>query len=80
MVRGDSVERDGNFLPALAAEGDVDVSVRVDCRICDGMQVVGDLHAQRHGERRAFDTAHAHAHCAAGCSFGDTRDQQIFGG
>ena len=80
VVRGDFVERDGNLLAALAAEGDVDVSFGVDCGAGDWMEVVGDLHAERHGEGRAFDAAHFHAHCAAFGAIGDARDQHIFGG
>ena len=45
VVRSDFVERDGNFLAALAAEGDVDVSFGVDGGIGDWMQIVGNLHA-----------------------------------
>jgi hypothetical protein len=45
VVRSDLVERDGNFLAALAAEGDVDVSFGIDGGAGDGMEVVGDLHA-----------------------------------
>ena len=80
VVRGDFVKRDGNFLAALAAEGDVDVAVGVDGRIGDGMQVVGDLRAEREGERRAFDAAHFHADGAARGSFRHARDQKIIGG
>jgi len=80
VVRGDFVERDGNFLAALAAEGDVDVSFGVDCGAGDGMEVVGNLHAERHGKRSAFDAAHFHAHCAAFGAIGDARDQNVLGG
>ncbi len=80
VIRGDFVERDGNFLAALAAEGDVDVSFGVDGGAGDWVEVVGDLHAERHWERSAFDAAHFHAHCAAFSAIGDARDQHIFGG
>ena len=80
VIRSDFVERDGNFLAALAAEGDVDVSFGVDGGAGDWMEIVGDLHAQRHRERRAFDAAHFHADCAAFGAIRDARDQHIFGG
>ena len=80
VVRRDFVERDGNFLPALAAEGDVDVSFGIHRGIRHGMQIVGDLHAQRHREGRALDAAHAHAHRAARGAFRHARDQMIFRG
>ena len=75
VIRSDSVERDGNFLSALAAEGDVNISVGVNGGAGDGVEIVGDLHAQRHGKWRAFDAAHADADGASGCSFGDASDQ-----
>ena len=77
VVRSDFVERDGNFLAALAAEGDVDVAFGVDGGAGDGMQVVGDLHAERHRERSAFDAAHFHADRAA-CGASGTRAISIF--
>ncbi len=67
-------------MPALSAEGDVDVSVRIHRGIAHRMQVVRDLHAQRHRKRRAFHAAHAHAHCAARRAFGNLGDQQIVRG
>src|ERR1700683_5593357 len=39
VAGSDFVKRDGNFLAALAAEGDVDVSFRVHGRTGDGMQI-----------------------------------------
>ena len=80
VVGGDFVERDGNFLAALPAEGDVDVAFGVDRGIADGMQVVRDLHAQRHGEGSAFGGAHAHAHRAARRALRHAREQKIVGG
>ena len=46
VIGGDFVERDGNFLAALAAVGDVDVAFGVHGGIGDRMQIVGDLHAE----------------------------------
>src|ERR1700722_8062144 len=46
IVRRDLVERDGDFLAAMAAIGDVDISFHVDRWICHGMKIVGNLHAQ----------------------------------
>src|SRR5579862_1227256 len=80
VVRGDFIERDGNLLAALAAEGDVDVSFGVDGGAGDWVQVVGNLHAERHREGRAFDAAHFHADCAAFGAIGDAGDKYIFGG
>src|ERR1700683_2982029 len=80
VAGSDFVKRDGNFLAALAAEGDVDVSFRVHGRTGDGMQIVGNLRAERHGKWRAFDAAHAHADGSSRCTIGDARDQKIFGG
>ncbi len=75
MVRGDLVERNGNFLPALPAEGDVDIALGIDRGIAHRMQIVGDLHAQRDRKRRALHAAHAHAHRAAHGAFRNARDQ-----
>src|ERR1700691_1084503 len=80
VARGDFVKRDGNFLSALAAEGDVDIAFRVYRRTGDGMQIVGNLRAERHGKWHAFDAAHAHADCSSPRAIGDARDQKIFGG
>ena len=44
--------------------------------IAHRMQVVGDLHAQRDRERRAFNAAHPHAHRAARRTVGYPRDQR----
>jgi hypothetical protein len=77
LIRGDFVKRDGNFLTALAAKGHVGVAVGVNRRAGDGMEVVGNLRAERERERRAFDTAHFHAYGASLGSFRNTRDQVI---
>ena len=45
VVQVDLVNGDGDFLAARAAEGGVDVAERVDGRVGDGMQALGDLNA-----------------------------------
>src|ERR1700677_1580509 len=80
VARSDFVERDGNFLAALAAEGDVDIAFGVHRGAGDGMQIVGNMRAERHGKWRAFDAAHAHADGSSCCAIGNARDQEIFGG
>ncbi len=80
MVRSDLVERNGNLLPALAAERDVNIALGIDGGIPHRMQVVGDLHAQRNRKRRALHAAHANANRAAQGSIGNTGDQHVLGG
>ena len=63
VVRGrDLVERDRNFLPALAAVGDVNVSFGVHGGIGHRMQVVGDLHAELDREGVAVAARGGDAH------------------
>ena len=80
VIRSDAVERHWNFLPALPAEGDVHVPVRIHRGIAHGMQIVGDLHAKRKREGRALYASHAHAHRAAHRAFRHPRNQQIIRG
>ena len=53
VVGRDLVERDGDFLPAVAAVGDVDISFDVHGGIGHGVEIVGDLHAEVERERLA---------------------------
>ncbi len=57
IVRRDFVERDGNFLSALAAVGDVDVAFDVHGGIRDRVKIVGDLHAEMKCEGLALRRA-----------------------
>ena len=50
VVGGDLIERNGDALAARAAEGDINISERVDCWIAHGMQVVGDLQADGYAD------------------------------
>ena len=78
VVRRDFVKRDGNFLSALAAVGDVDVSFGVHGGIGDGVKIVGDLHAEVKSRTAGFRRCPvAHAHDAARGAFRHARDQII---
>jgi len=79
VVGRDFVKRHGNFLAALAAEGDVDVSPAIYGRIRDGMQIVGDQLAESDGKRRACGVARLHADGAAFGAIGNARDEDILG-
>jgi hypothetical protein len=72
----DFVKGDGNFLAALAAEGDVGVALGVDRGTGNGMQVIGDLRAERDWEWRAFGGSHFYAQRAAFSAFGNARDEE----
>ena len=77
---GDFVQRDGNFLAALATEGHVSIALRIDGGTRNGMKVVGHLRAEREREWRAFGGAHSYAERAAFGAIGNARDEKILAG
>ena len=73
VVRSDLVKRDGNFLSALAAESDVNISVGIHGGVRDGMQIVGDLHAERDRETARFRCCPCSRARASGAPLGRAR-------
>src|SRR5208337_3325218 len=76
----DFVKRDRHALPARAAEGDVDVAVGIHGGIRHRMQIVGDLKADRDGERLALTLRVRDLNRAAAGALWNTRDQTITAG
>jgi hypothetical protein len=80
IVRRDLVERDGDFLPAVAAIRDIDISFHIHRWIGHGVKIIGNLHAEVKRERLASRARSLHAHDAACGAFRHARDQIILRG
>src|SRR4029077_7080665 len=66
VICRDLVKRNGDTLASRAGKRDVNVAVRIDRGVRDGLKVVRNLQADVYGMRLAFVPGNGHAHHSAG--------------
>src|SRR5271167_110939 len=80
VVRRNFVERNRNALAAIPRKSDIGIAVRIDRRICNGMQIIRNLHTYGDGIRLAFVRRAQDANHATGRAIGYSRNQPVFTG